>query len=61
MIFFISIIVGIIFIFIPWLWIIPVILFICFLVIWVIFTKQAREGKYLMQEDKVFLPFFAGM
>lgn len=61
MIFFMSMIIGIIFIFIPWLWIIPVVLFICFLVVWIIFVKQAREWKYLIQDDKVFLPFFAGM
>lgn len=61
MIFFICMVIGIIFIFIPFLWIIPVILFICFLVVWVLFTKQAREGKYVIREDGVFLPFFAGI
>ena len=43
MIFFMAMIVGIIFVFIPRLWIIPVVLFICFLVIWIIFVKQAWE------------------
>ena len=59
MIFFISMIIGIIFIFIPWLWIIPVVLFIIFLVIWVIFVKQAWEGKYVIHEDAIFMPFFS--
>ena len=41
--FFIVLILGVIFIFIPYLWILPVFIFLCFLVIRVIFVKQARE------------------
>jgi len=41
--FFVSLIVGIVFIFIPYLWILPVFVFICFLIVWIIFAKQARE------------------
>ena len=61
MVFFIMMMIGIIFIFIPWFWIVPVIFFLCFLVIRIIFTKQAREGAYMIDEDKIFLPLFAGI
>lgn len=43
MLFFIFLIGSVIFIFIPWFWVIPVFVFIVFLIIWVIFAKQARE------------------
>lgn len=61
MIFFISMIIGIIFIFIPYLWIIPLVFFVLFLVVWVIFTKQAREWKFTIWSDKVLLPVFSGL
>ena len=61
MLFFISMMIGIIFIFIPYLWIIPVVLFLLYLVVWIIFLKQAWEGKYTLGEDKVLLPVFAGL
>jgi uncharacterized membrane protein len=60
--FFICMVFGIIFIFIPYyLWLIPLILFLCYMVFWVIFVKQAREGRYTVDEDKILLPFFAGI
>ncbi len=59
MLFFIFLIGSVIFIFIPWLWIIPVILFIIYLIIRVIFAKQAREGVYVINEDKILMPLFA--
>ena len=61
MIFFICMIVGIIFIFIPYLRILPVFLFLLFLIIWLVFVKQAWEWSYVIDEDKVMLPFFAGI
>ena len=32
-----------------------------FLVIWIVFVKQAREWAYVIDEDKVLMPFFAGI
>lgn len=61
MIFFMGMMVGIIFVFIPWFWIIPVMFFLCFLVVRVLFVKQAWEWEYMIDDDKVMLPFFAGM
>lgn len=61
MIFFISAVIGIVLLFIPYVWVIPLFVFLCFLVIRVIFLKQAREGTYTIQQNKILLPFFAGM
>lgn len=41
--FFIVLVLGVMFIFIPYLWILPVFVFLCFLIVWIIFAKQARE------------------
>jgi hypothetical protein len=43
MVFFMAMVMGIFFVFIPWFWIIPVLFFLMFLVIWIVFVKQARE------------------
>lgn len=43
MIFFISLIIGIVLIFIPYLWVIPLFVFLCFLIIRGVFVKQAWE------------------
>lgn len=59
MIFFMSMIGWILFVFIPYLWILPVLFFLLFVFIWIIFTKQAREGAYVIDEDKILMPFFA--
>lgn len=61
MIFFMSMIWWILFVFIPYLWILPVLFFLFFVVIWVVFTKQAREWAYVIDEDKILMPFFAGI
>lgn len=60
-VFFVCMVVGIIFVFIPYLWVVPVILFLCFMVIRVLFLKQAWEGVFTIHEDKVLMPFFAGI
>lgn len=57
-VFFICMVVGIIFVFVPYLWVVPVVLFLFFMVIWVLFVKQAREGSFTIQQDKVLMPFF---
>ena len=60
MIFFISAIVGIIFLIVPYyLWIIPFIVFIFYAVVRWIFIKQAREWRYTINEDKILMPLYA--
>ena len=61
MIFFMSMVGWILFVFIPYLWIIPVLFFLFFVVVWIVFTKQAREWNYVIDEDKILMPFFAGI
>jgi hypothetical protein len=61
MIFFVMLIMLVPFRFIPRFWIVPVVFFLCYLVVRIIFTKQAREGNYMIDEDKIFLPLFAGI
>jgi hypothetical protein len=60
-VFFICMVVGIIFVFIPYLWVVPVVLFLFFMVIRVLFVKQAREWVFTIQQDKVLMPFFMGI
>jgi membrane protein YdbS with pleckstrin-like domain len=43
------------------LWILPVFVFIIFLIIWIIFAKQAREWRYTIHDDKIVMPLFAGL
>lgn len=48
--------------FLPYLKILPVLIYAAMLVVRVIFTKQSREGKYTsFKSDKVFLPLFEGI
>lgn len=57
--FFITLIFSVMFVFIPYLWVLPVFVFICYFVIWIIFAKQAREWRYVINEDKIVMPIFA--
>lgn len=59
MLFFIFLMGSIIFVFIPYLWILPVFVFIVFLIIWIIFAKQAWEWRYTVNENKILMPLFA--
>lgn len=61
MIFFIAMMIGIIFVFIPYMRILPILFFLCFLIIRWLFVKQAWEGRYTVDEDKILLPLFAGL
>lgn len=61
MIFFVSMIVSIIFVFIPYLWVLPILVFIVFLVIWIIFVKQAYDWEYVVTDDKILLPLYASL
>lgn len=60
-IFFVGMMVGVIFIFIPRFWVVPVLFFVLFLVVRVLFVKQAYEGRYLIDEDKILFPVFASI
>lgn len=59
-VFFICMVFGAVFLFFPYLWIIPLLLFIVFVVVWCIFLKQAREWQYALDENKVVMPIFSG-
>lgn len=56
---FVGIVLGIGFIFIPYAWVIPVFFFLCFMVIWIVFVKQAYEWRFTIDADKVLMPVFA--
>lgn len=60
-VFFVCMVLGIVFVFIPYLWVVPVILFLSFMIIRALFVKQAWEGQFTIQEDKVLMPFFMGI
>ncbi len=59
--FFVAMIWSIVFIFIPYVRIIPVLIFIAFIIVWIIFCKQAREWRYTIQDDRIVMPIFAGL
>ncbi len=59
MLFFMFLIWSVIFIFIPYLRILPVFVFIIFLIIWVVFAKQAREWRYTINDNKILMPLFS--
>jgi len=60
-VFFLFFIISMVFIFIPFIRIIPILLFIAIFVLWIIFVKQAWEWKYVVEinwENKILAPFF---
>lgn len=62
MLFFVSMMVFVIFIFMPYFfWVIPVIVFIFYMIIWIIFAKQAWEWRYVVDENKILLPIYASL
>jgi hypothetical protein len=56
---FVGIVLWIGFVFIPYARVIPVFLFLCFLVVWIVFVKQAYEWAFTINEDKILMPLFA--
>ena len=60
-IFFVAMMISVIFIFIPRFRVIPILFFLWFLVLRVLFVKQAYEGRYVIDEDKILMPIFAGL
>lgn len=60
-VFFVAMMLGVLFIFIPRFRIIPVLFFLWFLLIRILFVKQAYEWRYIIDEDKILLPIFAGL
>jgi hypothetical protein len=44
--------------FVPFVKILPFLIFVGLVVVWVLFVKQAWEGKYFIKEDKIFAPIF---
>jgi hypothetical protein len=62
-IFFISIPFAILFVLTPWIWLLllPFLVFLLYLVVWILFVKQAYEWRYVLDEDKIVLPLFAAI
>ena len=63
-VFFLFFIVSMIFVFIPFIRIVPILLFIVMFVLWVVFVKQAWEWKYVIEinwKEKILAPFFVGI
>jgi len=60
-IFFVSIPFAILFLLTPWirLLLIPFLVFLLYLVVRLLFVKQAYEWRYVIDEDKILLPLFA--
>lgn len=60
-VFFLFFIVSMIFVFIPFIRILPILGFIAMFVLWIIFVKQAWEWKYVVEinwDKKILAPFF---
>jgi hypothetical protein len=58
-IFFMAMVFWVFFLFLPYLWVIPLVIFLSFMIVWALFCKQAREGRYTIDTNKILLPFFA--
>jgi hypothetical protein len=58
--FFVLIIPSLILFFLPWVKIIPLLIYMALFVVWILFFIQARHGTYTsFSRDKAFLPMFA--
>ncbi len=61
-VFFLVFISSMFFIFLPFIKIIPILIFLFMFVVWILFVKQSWEGKYSIDitwnEERVLLPFF---
>jgi hypothetical protein len=63
-VFFLVFITSMIFIFIPFIRLFPILFFIFAFAIWIIFVKQAWEWKYVVDinwDEKILFPFFVGI
>lgn len=53
---------SIVLMFLPYVKVLPVLIYAALLAVWIILTKQAWDGKYTsFSQDKVFLPLFEGV
>lgn len=59
MVFFFTMMVSLIMVFIPYMRVLPILVFLWFMVVWFLFVKQAYEWRYVIDDDKVVLPFYA--
>jgi len=61
-VFFLLFISSMFFILLPYIKIIPILIFLFMFIIWIIFVKQSWEGKYVIDvtwyEERVLFPFF---
>ncbi|UFX82535.1 hypothetical protein [Candidatus Absconditicoccus praedator] len=60
-IFFVLLVASIFLAFIPIIRFLPIVLFLAFLVILLVFVRQAWSGVYATKQEKMFLPFFYGI
>jgi len=63
-VFFLVFIISMVFIFIPFIRLFPILFFIFMFVIWIVFVKQAWEWKYVVEinkDEKILFPFFVGI
>lgn len=59
--FFVFMVVGVVLMFIPYLRVLPLMLFLTFFVVWCVFVAQAWKGQYVVGKDAILLPFFVWM
>ncbi len=60
--FFLLLVPSIVLIFLPYLKVLPVLIYAALLAIWIILTKQAWDWRYTsFSKDKIFLPLFEGV
>jgi hypothetical protein len=57
--FFMAMVFWVLFLFLPYLWVLPLLVFLFFMVIWIVFCKQAWEWRYTIDNNKILFPFFA--
>ena len=63
-VFFLVFIISMVFIFIPFIRLFPILFFIFAFIIWIVFVKQAWEWKYVVEinkDEKILFPFFVGI
>jgi|GEM_PF-766880 len=60
--FFLLLVPSIVLMFLPYVKVLPILMYAALLAIWVILTKQARDGRFTsFSQDKIFLPLFEGV
>jgi hypothetical protein len=61
MIFMVCLVGSIVFVFVPFLWVVPVLIFFLMIVARILFVVQARNGKYATEGNYLILPIFSAI